>query len=192
VAPPSGWYGGLNLGSSRLRVDGGDLNGVFARQGITGATTIDKSDTAWGLNLGYRIDKTWAVEGSYESLGRFKYSTPTTAPAVDSITGKYKAHAWSFAGLGYVPLGSGWSLYGKAGLARTTAQLDAASQTGGTLPAGAKDSNTGLLLGAGVNYDFGRNWYAKLGWDRYTRVGSATSTGRGDVDVFGAGIGWHF
>ncbi len=189
---PAGWYGGLNLGNSRLRANGADLDAAFARQGITSSSSIDRSDAAWGLNLGYRLDKTWALEGGYENLGRFRYSAPTTAPGVDSITGKYKAHAWSFAGLGFVPLASGWSIYGKAGLARTRAALDAASSTGATRPAGAKDSNTGFLLGAGFNYDFAGNAFARLGWDRYTRVGDSGTTGRGNVDVFGAGLGWRF
>jgi len=192
ATPPAGWYGGLELGRAHLGASGQDIDGAFASQGITGTAGIARNRTAWGLSLGYRASPYWGLEAGYEDFGRFNYSDATTAPAADTIDGKYRAHAWSFAGLGYVPIGANWSLYGKAGLTRTRAELDAASQTGATAPSGAAASRTGLLFGAGVNYDFSRSLFAKVGWDRYTRVGDAASTGRGDVDVVGLGIGFRF
>ena len=95
-AQDTGWYGGIDLGASR--VSGLDIS-------------IDRSDTAWGFGLGYRVNRNFAVEGAYTDLGRFKYST-------DTFDGYWRAKGISLAAVGLLPLQSTWSLYGKAGVAR--------------------------------------------------------------------------
>jgi len=191
-APQPGWYGDLNLGASRLGASASDVNGVFSKQGITGTSSIDRNDAAWGLNLGYLLNQNWGVEGGYTDFGSFKYSMPVTAPGADTVNGKYKAHAWSFAGIGRLPLAGNWALYGKLGYERSSAKLDASSSTGATAPAGGSADRNGVLLGAGVTYDINRSWYGKAGWDHYTRVGNDDSTGSGAMDVVGIGFGLHF
>jgi OOP family OmpA-OmpF porin len=187
-----GWYGGLDLSRAHLGLNGSNIDQAFAQQGIAGNTSIDRSHTAWGLDLGYRFNGNFALEGGYASFGKFNYSTPTTAPGADNIQGAFKAHAWSLAPVGILPLNDKWNLFGKAGLTRTTATLDASSTTGATAPAGGEHSNTGFLLGAGATYDITKNVYGKLEVDRYTRVGDASTTGRCDLDLFTLGVGVRF
>lgn len=194
AAPSSrpGWYGGLDLGRSHLGLSGSDLDRGFAAQGISGATSLDRSDTAWGLTLGYRFNPHFALEGGYTDLGRFSYRTTVAAPAADTLAGDYKAHAWWLAPVGIVPLGDRASLYGRLGVADNRASFSAASGTGVTAPAGASHSSTGWLVGAGATYDFTRSLYGKLGWDRYARIDAGGSTGRDHADVFSAGVGLRF
>ena len=40
-----GWYAGLDVGRSNLRLNGSDLDSAFANQGITSSSSIDEHDT---------------------------------------------------------------------------------------------------------------------------------------------------
>jgi OmpA-OmpF porin, OOP family len=191
-AQESGWYGGLDIGRSKLGASGGDFENALARQGIGGTATNDNADTAWGMNLGYRVNRHLAFEGAYTDLGKFSYSVDVSAPTADGISGSYSAKAYSVSAVGIVPLQSSWSIYGKAGLARTSTKLTASSVTGATSPEDASDSGTGLLVGAGLRYDLQRSRiFMKAGWDRYVDAG-AESTGKADIDLYSVGVGYRF
>lgn len=187
-ADKSGWYAGLDLGRSRLGMNGSDVDGALANQGIGSSTSLDQTDTSFGVNAGYRFNPYFALEGAYARLGSFDYSASTGA---DTIDGKFKASALSLAGVGMYPFTPQWSLYGKAGVTRTDAQLEASSESGLTPTENTSHTGTGLLFGAGVIYDFDRSFFAKAGWDRYTRVGDS-STGSGPVDLYMVGVGMRF
>jgi OOP family OmpA-OmpF porin len=187
-ADKAGWYAGLDLGRSRLGMNGSDVDGALANQSIASSTSLDRTDTAFGVNGGYRFNRYFALEGAYERLGSFDYSAST---GTDTIDGKFKASALSLAAVGFYPLSPQWSLYGKAGLARTDAKLEASSETGLTPTENTSHTGTGLLIGAGVTYDFDRNFYAKAGWDRYNKVGDST-TGSGPIDLYMLGVGMRF
>jgi OmpA-OmpF porin, OOP family len=186
-----GWYGGVDAGRSNLRLNGGDVDNALANQGIAGSSSLDRRDDAFGANVGYRLNRHFALEGGYADFGKFGFDSTTTAPAADSVQGDYKAHALSLAAVGIVPLEDGWSVFGKAGAARTTAELSPGSASGATAPGGTSRSGTGLLLGAGATYDFTQSVYGKAELDRYTRVGDE-STGKGDVDLYTVGVGMRF
>lgn len=188
AGPLPSWYLGIDVGQSR-GPSGGDINSSFGAQGATG-TSVDKTDTTWGLNLGYRFHRNWAVEGGWRDFGKYQYSTST--PGGGNISGDYKAQAWSFAGVGYLPLGDGKvSLYGKLGVTRTDVDRNVNSQSAG-LTAGSTGANrTGWLGGFGLQYDFEKNWFARAGWDHYDRVGNS-STGRSDIDALTVGAGLKF
>jgi len=160
AAQEAGWYGGLNLGASHL-------------SGIDIGTMLDRSDTGGGVDLGYRVNRNLAVEAAYADLGKFSFSTTAG-------DGDFHPKAASLSAVGILPLQANWSLYGKAGIARTeTKALD------------SSDSENGLLAGAGMAYDFNRNVYAKLGWDHYDKVGT-DATGEGHVDLYSVGVGYRF
>jgi len=187
-ADKTGWYAGLDIGRSRLGMNGSDVDGAFANQGIASSTSLDQTDTAYGVNAGYRFNPYFAVEGGYMRLGSFDYSAST---GTDTIDGKFKASALSLAGVGIYPFSSQWSVYGKAGVTRTDAELEASAESGLTPTENTSHNATGLLFGAGVMYDFDRSFFAKAGWDRYTKVGDS-STGNGPVDLYLLGIGMRF
>jgi len=56
---------------------------------------------------------------------------------------------------------------------------------------GGSGNRTGWLAGLGATYDFTSQWYAKLGWDHYNRVGN-DSTGKTDIDAYSLGVGLRF
>jgi OOP family OmpA-OmpF porin len=188
-ADRAGWYGGLDLGHAKLGLSGGDIDSALANQGVAGTSTLDTSDKSYGINGGYRFNRNFAAEAAWESLGSYNYSSNTGA---DTINGKFKADAFSLAGVGIYPFTPNWSVYGKLGLAHASAKLEAGSSTGATAVSNSSHSGTGPLLGAGLRYDFEGGVFTRLGWDRYDRVGDAASTGKGSIDLYQLGIGMQF
>lgn len=187
-ADKAGWYAGLDIGRSGLGMNGSDVDSAFANQGIASSTSLDQTDTSYGLNAGYRFNPYFALEGAYARLGSFDYSAST---GTDTIDGKFKASAFSLSGVGIYPFTPQWSVYGKAGLTRTDAKLEASSESGLTPTENTSHTGAGLLFGAGVMHDFDRSFFAKAGWDRYTKVGEA-STGNGPIDLYMLGVGMRF
>jgi OmpA-OmpF porin, OOP family len=187
-ADKAGWYAGLDVGRSRLGMNGSDVDGALANQGIASSSRLDQSGTSYGVNAGYRFNNYFALEGAYQRLGSFEYSASSGS---DTIDGKFKASALSLAGVGIYPLSSQWSLFAKAGATRIDAKLEASSESGLTPTQNTSHNGTGLLFGAGATYDFDRNLYARAGWDRYTKVGDS-STGSGPIDLYMFGVGMRF
>lgn len=187
-----GWYAGIDLARSNLGLSGGGIDGAIANLGVVGAASISNQDTSAGLNLGYRFGKSFALEAGYVDLGKYSFSSFTTAPAVDTLHGVYKAHAFSLSGVGILPMNNKWSLFGKIGYARTSADLSANSVSGATALTRASGSGGGVLVGAGATYDLARNWFGKAELDRYQHVGDPTSTGQANINVFSLGMGLRF
>jgi OOP family OmpA-OmpF porin len=156
--------------------------------GAAGSASLDRGDTGFGINGGYRFNRNFAVEAAWERLGDFSYSSNT---GTDTIDGKFKANALSLAGLGIYPLTPNWSVYGKAGLARTSVDLEASSETGATAVSNQSHDGIGALVGAGVSYDFDGGIFTKVGWDHYAHVGDG-STGQSAVDLYSLGVGMRF
>jgi opacity protein-like surface antigen len=188
--PDRGFYIGGDLSKSS-GPGNGDIDGSFANQGIQGTSSnVDNDNIGWGLQLGYRFHRNWAAEVGYREFGDFDYTTST--PGGGSINGSYKVNAFSISGLYLFPIsGSNFSLYGKLGLTRTDVNRDVNSQSAGLTATGSDASRTGWLVGLGANYDFARNFFGRVGWDHYDRVGDS-STGRSDVDAFTLGVGFRF
>jgi OOP family OmpA-OmpF porin len=189
AADDEGWYGGLDLGRSHLGLSGADIDNRNAGFGVTSSSTLETRDTAWSLVGGYRFNRNVALEGAYVDLGSHKLSGTTSAPAAGSLDGRYKVHGYRIAAVGIVPLSSGFSLYGKAGLmfARTDLELSASS----VALSGAGQSRTVGTLGLGMSYDFTRNVFARAEWNRYARVGD-DGTGRSSIDAYTVGVGYRF
>jgi OOP family OmpA-OmpF porin len=187
----TGWYGGVNLGRSNLKMNGGDLDGAFANQGLSTSSSLEKHDTGYSLDLGYQFNPYFALEGGYVDFGKFDVSSTASAPAADTINGRYKAHGYDFSAVGILPLQQGLSVYGKAGAFRSRAELDASSS--GAVPvSGGSHSATHPTFGIGASYDFTQRVVGKLEWNRYLKVGDSGVTGRGDIDLYTAGVAFKF
>jgi len=190
AAGSDGWYGGLRLGRSVENLGGGNIDSALANQGLAGASTIDSHATGWGLFAGYQFNRNFALEGGYDSLGRFSYSSAISSPAADTVTGHYRARAFDLSAVGILPLAAGWSAFGKAGLAYEEAKLETSS-TGAVAVSDEHHWGTEPLLGGGFSYDVTRNVELRAEWDRFLHVGDA-STGRGNIDLYTVGVGYRF
>ncbi len=191
AADDSGAYIGANVGTANLSSGGDRIDRAFAAQGLGTSTSLDRNDTAYGLTLGYRINRWFAVEGDYANFGSHNLSATVNSPVADTINGKFKADGFALDAVGIVPLENGFSAYGKLGWGWTHSKLDASSTGLATVSNTSHDGN-GVTFGLGVSYDFNRNVSADLEWDRYNRIGTDSTTGRTDADLYTVGLAYHF
>jgi OOP family OmpA-OmpF porin len=190
AAPLPGWYAGIDVGRSDFRRGGGAFDEAFAAQGLTTSTSMNKHGNAYLLDLGYRFNPYFALEGGYVDLGRFNFNSNVLAPAPGTMAGSMKAYGARFSAVGIVPLPSGFSVYGKAGIYDARAKVDGGSPSG--LSVGASRWHTDGTFGVGASYDLTKNLAASLEWNRYLKVGNSVTTGRSDIDLVTAGLSYHF
>jgi OmpA-OmpF porin, OOP family len=167
----SGWFVGGSFGQSKLDCD---------TSGVPGAS-CDDSDTAWRVFGGYQINRHFAVELGYSTLGEATASAP-------GITATVEAKAFDLVAVGILPINQQFSVFGKLGMYQ--ADSDLSSNT--PLIGSASDKNTDVTYGVGLQYDFGKNLGLRGEWQQYKKVGSDQVGGDGDVDVFSIGVLWKF
>lgn len=112
-------------------------------------------DSYIGGFAGYQIDKMYSVEASYIKFD--SVSTPFLETDRSSI---------GVAGVAMFPLtlkgAPPFSLFAKAGIERTSSKV----KTAAPFPASSTTvTDTGLVLGGGAQYDFNKNFSARLGLD---------------------------
>jgi opacity protein-like surface antigen len=140
----------------------GPYVGVDVAYSRAGISIAENESTAYGAWAGYFVTPSVAFEIGYRELGDF---------------GGLQASAISGAGLWLVPMNDRLDLYVKVGVARTDAEVGSLSAT-----------RTAALVGLGFQYDLARSVFGRLAWERYPKVGGS-STGEGNVDIFGLGLG---
>jgi OOP family OmpA-OmpF porin len=176
----TGLYIGGSFGQSTADIDCG------------GTTSCDDSDTSWKVFGGYQVNRNFALEVGYGALGEVTASTPaffvgpTLIPAADV---KIKTTAWEVVGIGSLPLGERFSLFGKVGLYVADTDIEVVFAGLGT--ATDADDNVDLTFGFGARYDFTRNFGVRAEWQRYGDV-KAGDFDKFDVDVMSVGIVFRF
>jgi OOP family OmpA-OmpF porin len=169
-AQDTGWYAGASVGQSTAE---------DACTGLGGAgISCDDKDTAWKGFLGYQVNRNFAVEFGYTNLGEVSASAGGVNASIEST-------AFEFVGLGIMPLGSQFSVYGKAGLYR--AESEGRSNVG----VSADEDNIGLTFGVGVKFDLSRSVAIRGEWQRYSDVGGG-NLGESNVDVLSVGVLFKF
>lgn len=150
-----GYYIGGNVAQSHLKDDS-----------PAGAET-DRSDTGYKFYGGYQFTPNFALEAGYAGLGKFQ------APS-----GDVKARGLYLDAVGTIPLAPQWSALGRVGVVDTEAKV---SGTGLSV----KDHDTGLKVGAGLQYDFSPTTALRGEWERY-RVG--LDSVRSNIDQYSLGV----
>ncbi len=154
------------------------------------------------LQLGYAFNPNFAIEGGYVDLGKTTYeATYATQPGFlipgthltylgPRTNGKASREAkitgWNISGLGIYPINETMSVFGKMGMIR--AQIK--TTDGGGLSA-ADDTNEAkwkVTYGLGGNYTFNENIGVRLEFERFSKLGSAETTGSADVNLLSLGM----
>jgi OOP family OmpA-OmpF porin len=148
---------------------GGTLGQSDFKDGCQGLGGCDKKDTAWRVLGGYQFNRNFAAELGYHDLGK-----------ASAAGGDTKGNAWELVGLGALPLVDRLSAYGKLGVYR--GELKAAA---------AKETNSDLTYGAGLQYDLTKAVGVRAEWQRYNNMGGG-SLAKTDVDVLSAGVIYRF
>lgn len=184
-----GFYAGASLGQSKFK------GACDSEAGVTLSNCKD-SDTAWKLFGGYQFNPYLAVELGYNDFGRIS-SDATVVVGGSTFTGNARIEATAFeaTGIGSLPLGHQFSLYGKLGVyyaeTKSSANVQQTTPPFASGSSSASDNNTNLTFGFGARYDITRNIAVRAEWQRFSKVGS-DSTGKGDIDVLGIGALYRF
>ena len=187
--PTSKFYAGASLGQSKFK------GACDTEAGITLSNCKD-SDTAWKIFGGYQFTPNLAVELGYNDFGRIS-SDATVIVGGSTFTGnaRIEATAFELTGVGSLPLGHQFSLYGKLGVyyaeTKSSANVRQTTAPFATGSSSASDNNTNLTFGFGARYDITRNIAMRAEWQRFSKVGS-DDTGKGDIDVLGVGVLYRF
>jgi len=207
-AAEPGWYlvgfGGQSsaTGVSQSQVDD-NVAAIFGSVGLDlldVESTLDDSDTGFGLSGGYQLNDHFAVEFGYVDLGSFTYrGTGTVTDGVEQAP--IEARLGSSADgpvvsvLGILPIGERFSVYGRAGLSFMNAKGTARLTVDGISDSASQSSqNSDLMFGAGAEYAISRHFAIRLAWDRYVDVATENVLGDTDADLFSLGVrigvGW--
>jgi OmpA-OmpF porin, OOP family len=190
VADDSGWYGGLNIGQSRVKIDDAKLTSSLLGSGFaTTSISNSESDTGYKLFGGYKFNKNFALEGGYFDLGDFGF-TATTVPA-GTLGGKIRLKGLNLDAVGILPISGKFSAFGRAGLNFAEAK-DSFSGTGlvTVLNPNPSKRDTNYKLGLGLQYDFNESVGMRAEAERY-RINDAVGS-KGDVDLLSVGLVYRF
>jgi len=190
MADDTGWYGGISIGQSKAKIDDARIAGNLLGSGLsTSSITNDDSDTGYKIFAGYKFNKNFALEGGYFDLGKFGFAATTAGPG--TLNGSIKLQGINLDAVGILPVGQGFSLFGRAGVNYAQAR-DSFSGTGSvnvSNPSPSKN-DTNYNFGLGLQYDLNKSVGMRLGAERY-RVNDAVGN-RGDIDLFSAGLVYRF
>jgi len=190
VADDTGWYGGLNIGQSRAKIDDARITSSLLGSGFgTSSITDDNRDSGYKLFGGYRINRNFALEGGYFDLGKFGF-TATTVPA-GTLNGTIQLKGLNLDAVGILPITAKFSAIGRAGFNYAEAK-DSFSGTGAVnvLNSNPSKRDINYKLGLGVQYDFTEAVGMRAEVERY-RANDAVGN-KGDVDLVSVGLVYRF
>ena len=154
-AADSGFYAGGSVGQSGTSLDT--------------VTLSKKSDTAFSLLGGYKINPNLGVEAEYVNLGKISaagWSADISAIAATAVVA--------------IPIYTDFAFYGKLGFARTSL---------GYATNGISASRTTATFGLGAQFKIDPSLGVRVGWDRYAVGDTAPS---GNSDLIAVGIVYKF
>lgn len=176
--------GNVGVGSTSLQKGG--IDSAVGTQGVRVTSgSSDTQDVSYGANLGYRLSRNFAVEAGYVNLGSYSYQS--NASPSGSVSGEFEAEGLTAAGVGIVPLGNGFSAYGKLGVIGAHTRLTKSGLGTGD----ATHDSIGLLAGLGASYDITPKVAATLEWNHYGGLGNP-STAYGSVNTYTVGAKYRF
>ena len=190
MADGLGWYGGINIGQSRAKIDDARIASSLLAGGLT-MTSIndDDRDTGYKLFGGYRFHRNFALEGGYFNLGKFGF-TANTVPA-GTLTGSIKLQGLNLDAVGILPINERFSAFGRIGVNYAQAR-DSFSGTGAVavLNPNPRKDDTNYKFGLGLQYDFTQALGMRIEAERY-RINDAVGN-KGDIDLFSIGLVYRF
>jgi len=180
------WYGGLNLGQGRAKIDDAGITRDLLGAGFT-TTSISNDDHHFGYKIfgGYKFNQNFALEGGYFDLGRFGF-TATTLPA-GTLTGETRVKGLNVDAVGMLPFTENFSGFARFGIDYTQAK-DTFSSTGliNVVEPNPSKNQLSYKFGLGLQYDFTNRFGGRLELERY-RVNPAVGP-KGDIDLLSLGM----
>ncbi len=205
-AADDGWYlVGFGGEASTKNVNQGELDqnliDFFGSGGLTvvdAVSSLDDSDTGFGLAVGYQVNENFATELAYVDLGETSYAAEGTVtdgladyPASFGLSQTAAGPVFSL--LGIVPIGERFSVFARAGLALMSVDADVDVTIDGVADsAKASTDRSNGVYGLGGEFSMSNRFGIRLEWNRYASVGSEDITGDTDIDLISIGLRYNF
>ncbi|KAA0017837.1 outer membrane beta-barrel protein [Salinicola corii] len=174
AANADGLYLGIGGGYGEVASSDSDI-GKFA--GADGSNyRVDDDDSVYKAFVGYEYNPYFATEAFYADLGK-----PNLIRGGNVVDLKSKAYGLSL--VGKLPVGAGFELFAKAGMARW--ETDARGNLGAA--SNDLDDNDGIdpVYGAGVQFRY-QHLLLRTEYERYDFDSDF------QVDTYTASVGWQF
>jgi len=190
AAQDPGWYLGASVGRSKAKIDDARITDGLLAAGIATTGIQDRNrDTGYKVFTGYQFNRYFAVEGGYFDLGKFGFTATTLPPG--TLDGSISLRGLNLDAVGFVPITSKFSAFGRAGLAYAQAK-DSFGGGGfvGVVSPYARKEQVNYKFGGGLQYDITRCLAVRTEVERY-RVNDAVGN-KGDIDLYSAGLVLRF
>lgn len=173
----AGSFGGLNNGSDDARLRAGSV-----------------------ITIGHDIGPYVAIEAAYVDMGTLRYSGRRgficLASELCDVSVEQDTSALTLSGVGILPLGDVWELYGKLGLASWEARSRQAfrSPSGSSSATGMVDlDGTDVLFGLGVGAWLNSGLRLRLGFESFNTNDALLAVDRAaGVQHFAVEVQWRF
>lgn len=190
VADDSGWYGGINVGRSKVKIDDARISSSLLGAGFaTTSIADDNRDNGYKIFGGYQFNRNIALEAGFFDLGNFGF-TATTLPA-GTLTGDIKLRGLNLDLVGTLPLTEKFSAFGRVGMIYAEAK-DSFSGTGliNVRNPNPSKRETNYKYGLGLQYALSESVAIRAEAERY-RVNDAVGN-KGDIDLVSVGLIYRF
>jgi OmpA-OmpF porin, OOP family len=169
---------------------GASIGQVEHKEGCEGVSiSCDQKDSSWRVFGGYQFNRNLAVELGYADLGE---SNASGVQSGVNVSASAEVTAWDVSAIGSFPLLDKLFAYGRAGIYLADTEVSATGTLAGfSRSLSESESNTGLVLGLGLKYEFLRSFAVRAEWKRYFEVGGG-EVGESDVDTLSVGVLYRF
>jgi len=139
--------------------------------------------TAFRFAAGMQFDPIWGMEASYASYGQSSLGV-LTIPGFGSVAGgDWKLTGFQVSATGTFPMNDTVAIIAKLGLASTTVNLTAVSQSA---------TSNNLAFGIGAQFSVAPNVAIRAQYENLGTVGDANTTGTVKVSLLTAGLVYKF
>jgi OmpA-OmpF porin, OOP family len=179
-AAGSYWYTGIGVGYSRVKFYSADFS-----SGGAASERKKEFDAGFKGSLGYQINRNWAAEVSYVSLGNFQYAYEAGGVTQQDF---YQVTGWGFSAVPTVPFTNNFSVFGRFGgfFSQTRITIrNPGTVISGTIPNFQTDE-TSFVTGFGAQYFFNVDTGVRIEYENFGKVGNAscaTCTGRANAGM---------
>jgi len=184
LAADSNFYGVFSLGRSKIDADGAAVDNYNLKHGFASSATVSSTGATGGkAQLGYNVNKNFALEGGFTYLGKADFTSVTNLGA---IGGSKEAYLFNLDLVGKAPLDEKFSLLARFGgyYWKTKNEMPNASTLGTST---VNDNGWDFKFGAGLQYDFTPSFGLRGEFERFNGIGKATSTGDSKVNQLTVG-----
>lgn len=197
-AADTGLYGYVSAGQAESDRKN-EADGALRNAGITAMTSsADDTDTGYKLQLGYQLNRNFAVEGGYVKLGKFNYKAASTAPIVATRDVDTDIDGWNIGVVGRLFFSEQFAAFGKLGALYSETNYNCRGAGIDCTNPNRTAKETTAYYGLGLDWNFSRNWFARTEYEVFTDVGESlnstgtTGTTRADVKMGSIGVGYRF